>query len=134
LGASIGLFENVVANWRESRRMPRQRGAFLVAALCFVLAVGPALSSNVLSHVRVGDRGLLEFLDAALINWCLPIAALVICQVVCWMLKADLMKAEFVDADSPGSEKLFKHWIFVLRYVVTPVVLLALLMQLVSLF
>lgn len=129
LGASIGLFETVVANWRESRRVPRSRGAFTVAALCFVLAVGPALSSNVLSNVRVGDRGLLEFLDAALINWCLPLAALVICQVVSWMLKTDLMKAEFVDPNIPGSEKLFSHWIFVLRYVVTPVIVIALLLQ-----
>jgi NSS family neurotransmitter:Na+ symporter len=134
LGASIGLFETVVANWREARRVPRARGAFLLAALCFVLAVGPALSSNVLSGLRLGGRGLLEFLDAALINWCLPIAALLIAQVVSWRLKRELIRAEFLDPQRPGGQKLFKHWIFVLRYVVTPVVVLALFLQLVALF
>lgn len=134
LGASIGLFETVVANWRESRRMPRPRGAFLVAAVCFLMAVGPALSSSVLSNVRVGARGLLEFLDGALINWCLPIAALVISQAVAWILKKELVRAEFVDPDAPGSEKLFAHWIFTLRYVVTPVVVIALVLQLSALF
>lgn len=133
LGASIGLCETVVANWRESRRVPRSRGAFMVAGLCFILAVGPALSTNVLSNVRIGQMGLLEFLDAALINWGLPLAALVICQIVSWMLKVDLMRAEFIDPDAPGGEKLFRHWIFVLRYVVTPVILIALVLQAIAL-
>ncbi len=132
LGASIGLLENIVANWREVRRVPRSRGAGLVAVGCFFLAVGPALSSSVLSNLRVGGRGLLEFLDAALINWCLPIAAFMISQVVCWMLKTELMRDEFVDPDLPGSAKLYKHWIFVLRDISGPVVVIALILQLIN--
>lgn len=134
LGASIGLFETVVANMREVRRIPRSRGAMTAAALCFIIAVGPALSSSVLSDVRIGNRGLLEFLDGALINWFLPISALLITQVVCWLLKKDLVKAEFVDSDSPGSEKIYRHWLFVLRYLATPIVVIALLLQVISLF
>ena len=133
LGASIGLFETVVANWRESRGVTRPKGSVLTAVGCLAMAVGPALSSNVLSSVRVGSRGLLALLDAAVINWCLPIAALVISQVVCWRLKTKLIRAEFVDPDSPGSEMLFNHWLFVLRYVITPVVVLALTLQTISL-
>jgi NSS family neurotransmitter:Na+ symporter len=134
LGASIGLFENVVANLREVRRVPRPRGAGLVATFCFVLAVGPALSSNVLSNVKIGGRGLLEFLDAALINWCLPIAALIISQVIAWLLRRELMRAEFVEPNTPGWEKLYRHWIFLLRFVATPVVVLALFLQVCALF
>lgn len=134
LGASIGLFENVVANWREVRRVPRARAATWVAGLTFILAVGPALSSSVLSNIRVGGRGLLEFLDAALINWCLPIAALLISQSVCWLLNQKLMQEEFVDPTTPGSEKLYKHWIFALRYIAAPVVVIALMLQIIALF
>jgi SNF family Na+-dependent transporter len=134
LGASISLFETVVANWREVRRVPRQRSAFTIAALCFVLAVGPALSSNVLSGVRFGGRSLLEFFDAALINWCLPITALLISQVVCWRLKQEMIAAEFVANDQPDGAKIYGHWIFVLRYLVTPIVVVALGLQVVSLF
>jgi NSS family neurotransmitter:Na+ symporter len=130
LGASIGLFETVVANWRESRRVPRSRGAYALAGLCFVLAVVPALSTNVLNGVRIGDRGLLAFLDAALINWCLPFAAFVICQAVCWMVKPDLLRAEFIDPEAPGAEKIFKHWMFTLRYIVSPIMVLALVLAL----
>lgn len=134
LGASIGLFEALVANWRETRRVSRPRGAALVALVCFALAVGPALSSSILSGVKVAGRGLLEFLDMALINWCLPITAFLISQVVCWILKSELMKAEFIDVKSHGTEKLYRHWIFILRYLAGPIVLLALLLQLIALF
>lgn len=134
LGASIGLFETVVANWREVRRVPRQRGAFSIAVLCFILAVGPALATNVLSGVKIGHRNLLEFFDGALINWCLPIVALLVSQVVVWCLKKDLVESEFVVPDQPGSEKIFKHWIFVLRFVATPVIVIGLILQVISLF
>lgn len=134
LAASIGLFETVVANWREVRRMPRQKGAFTAALICFIIAVVPALSSNVLSGVRVGGHGLLQLFDSILINWCLPIAALIISQAVAWVLKQELIKNEFVDPELPGSERLFKHWRFVLRFVATPVVTTALVLQVIALF
>lgn len=129
LGASIGLFETVVANWREVRRTPRQKSAVVVALLGLLLAVAPALSSNVLSAVHIDGRGLLESLDGLLINWCLPIVALAIGQVVCWRLKRSLMEDEFVDPSLPGSEVLFRHWIFVLQFIVGPIILIGLLLQ-----
>lgn len=134
LGASIGLFETVVANWREVRRVPRPRGAASIAILCFVLAVFPALATNVLSNVKIGQRNLLEFLDGALINWCLPIAALLVAQTVAWYLKSELVEAEFVTEDQPGSEKIYNHWVIVLRFVVSPVIVLGLVLQVISLF
>ncbi len=134
LGASIGLFENVVANWREFRRVPRSRGAYAVAVLCFIIAVGPALSSSVLRDVTIGHRNLLQSLDSALINWCLPIAALLISQAVIWHLKREAVEAEFTLPNQPGTVKVFRHWEFVLRYLVTPLVLCGLIMQAIELF
>jgi NSS family neurotransmitter:Na+ symporter len=132
LGASIGLLETVVANLRELRRIPRPVGTVLAVALCLVAAIGPALSSNILKDVRIGHRGLLALLDAGLINWLLPIAALVSSQAVAWLVKDKLMTAEFEMEDSKTSRKLYSHWIFVLRYVSVPVIVIALLLQLFS--
>ncbi len=134
LGASIGLFETVVANWRESRRVPRPRGAFTAALICFTIAVVPALSSSVFGGVRIRSLGLLEFLDAALINWCLPITALIVSQVVAWVLKQELIRNEFDDPEIASSGKLFRHWRFVLRFVAVPLIALALLLQLIAIF
>lgn len=134
LGASIGLFETVVANWREVRRVQRPRAATTIAILCFILSVGPALSTNVLSGVRIGERNLLQFFDGALINWCLPITALLISQAVIWTLKHELVEDEFVADDQPAGRKFYRHWAFTLRWVVTPVVSLGLILQVISLF
>jgi NSS family neurotransmitter:Na+ symporter len=134
LGASIGLFETVVGNWREVRRVPRQRGAVAIGLITFMIAVIPALSSSVLSNVKIGSRGLLAFLDAGLINWCLPISALMITQVAIHLLRRELVTAEFANPEIPGSAKLYKHWLFVLKYLTTPIVFAVLILQVVSLF
>ncbi len=134
LGASIGLFETVVANWREVRRVPRPRAASTIAILCFIISVGPALSTNVLSDVKIGERNLLQFFDSALINWCLPITALLISQAVIWTLKHELVEAEFVSEEQPSGRKIYRHWVFLLRFIVTPVVVAGLVLQLISLF
>lgn len=134
LGASIGLFETVVGNWREVRRVPRRRGTIAIGLITFMIAVIPALSSNVLSNVKIGSRGLLAFLDAGLINWCLPVSALLITQVAVHLLRRELVTAQFIDPKVPGSIKLYRHWLFVLKYLATPIVLAVLIMQVVSLF
>jgi NSS family neurotransmitter:Na+ symporter len=133
LGASIGLLETIVANLRETRRVRRSRGALGAAGLALLIALFPALSSNVLRSVKWGERGLLEILDAALINWILPITALLISQVVYWFLRDDLKKAEFEDVGGHGP-LLYKHWNFVLKYAAPGIILVALFMQTLALF
>lgn len=129
LGASIGLLETLVANLRETRRIPRKSGAIWLTLLCLVVALIPALSSNVLEFVRIGKRGLLEFWDVLLINWVLPIVALFVSQMVSWRLKQDLVEKEFAQTQTGSSVQLYSHWIFVLRFVASPIILIALLLQ-----
>ncbi len=129
LGASIGLLEALVANLRETRRVPRRSGAIAITILCLFVALIPALSSNVLEFVRIGKRGLLEFWDVLLINWVLPIVALFISQMVSWRLRQDLVEQEFSQTESRTSAQLYSHWIFVLRFVASPIILIALLLQ-----
>ena len=133
VGASIGLLETVVANLRETRRVKRSFAAWAAAGLALLIAIWPALSTNVLSSLRFNGHGLLELWDAALINWFLPVVALLISQVVAWVLSAELKKAEFTEEQASSGELLYRHWIFLLRYLAPPIVLLALGLQLVGL-
>lgn len=133
VGASIGLLETVVANMRETRRVKRSFGAWSAAALALFIAIWPALSTNVLSSVQFHGHGLLELWDAALINWFLPVVALLISQVVAWVLSSELKKAEFTEEQAASGELLYRHWIFLLRYVAPPIVFLALGLQLIGL-
>jgi neurotransmitter:Na+ symporter, NSS family len=129
LGASIGLLEALVANLRETKRIPRRIGALWITVLCLATALVPALSSSLLSSVRLGSMGLLEFWDVLLINWVLPIVALFISQMVSWYLRQDLVEQEFFQTETGSSAQLYSHWIFVLRFVASPIILIALLLQ-----
>jgi hypothetical protein len=41
---------------------------------------------------------------------------------------------KLIAPDSPGSEKIYRHWLFILRYLATPIVVIAPLLQVISLF
>lgn len=129
LGASIGLLETLVANLRETKRVPRKSGTWMMIGICLLVSLVPALSSNVLEFVRIGKRSLLEFWDVLLINWVLPIVALFISQMVSWRLRQDLVKAEFSQTETGSSVQLYSHWIFVLRFIASPIILIALFLQ-----
>ncbi len=133
LGASIGLLETIVSNMREMRRIHRFRASFLLAGACWVIALLPALSSNYFAAYRVGQQGLLELMDSVIINWLLPIAALLISQIVGHALRRELMDREFIDPLDPSSKVLYRQWSFALRFVATPIVFLGLVLQIIDL-
>lgn len=134
LGASISLLEALVANLRETKRIPRKRGAIWITYLCLFVALIPALGSSTLSFIKIGGRGVLELWDVLLINWVLPIVALFISQMVSWRLRQGLIMKEFKQTESGSSAQLYSHWIFVLRFVASPIILIALLLQVWALF
>lgn len=135
LGASIGLLETIVSNFRESLSVKRSRAVWVSGGVCFLFALLPALSSSVFQGFDLGGKGLLEFLDGLLINWGLPVAALITSQVVLYRLSDAKKKAAFEDPDSEFHEngKIYAHWIFALRWVVSPIIALALVLQLLAL-
>jgi len=133
LAASIGLLESIVNNYRKRFNKPRLNSTIRMSLLCFLLAIVPALSSSVLGNVKVGDHGVLEILDSILINWVLPIVALTISVLVFRAMDLESIKKEFIDENKKGTNVLFRHWLFVARYLGPGLIILALLLQLASL-
>lgn len=134
LGASMGLLETISANFRDVSRWTRGRAVLLAATLCFGFAIFPALSSTLLSEVRIGSMGVLEFLDTFIINWLLPIAALLISQVVLYFINEKVKKEQFEDEESLAPMRLYSHWRLALKWIVTPLILLALTLQILEVF
>lgn len=136
LGASIGLLETVVSNFKESLSVKRGRAVWLSGGVCFLFALLPALSSSVFQGLEFGGKGLLEFLDGLLINWGLPVAALITSQVVLYRLSDAKKKAAFEDPESDfhDTDKIYSHWVFSLKWVVSPIIALALVLQVLALF
>lgn len=126
LGASIGLLEALVANLLDiNKKMTRTQAAWLTGAAAFVIGIIPALSTSSLRNFSVGGQGLLEVMDNVLINGLLPIAALGLSVAVSLRLKPERIREEFINDESLATQKLFSHWVFVLRWIVPGAIVFA---------
>lgn len=134
LGASMGLLETIAANFRDVYRWRRAKAVSIAGVLCFTLAIVPALSSNLLSGVQFGSRGLLEILDSVIINWMLPIATLLVSQVVLYFISEKTKIEQFEDETNTAPRRMYSHWRLVLKWVVTPLILLALTLETLEVF
>lgn len=130
LGASIGLLETAVANLRESKKLPRRKAAIVAGSICFVLAVIPALSSSALKAYSIGGAGVMEAWDNLLVNWMLPIAALIVSQVAVRRLDKEMQSKEFEAVPSAAKGRLYAHWRFAIRYLAPILCVTGLLLQL----
>lgn len=134
LGASIGLLESVVANIKDVTHLKRSSASIYGGVACTLIAILPSLSSSLLSEVKWGSRGLLEIFDKALINWALPLLALLLSQIIHYKLNDEQKRREFMNEESKDSLVLYAHWLFALKWVVPSVILLAFLLQTIGLF
>ena len=125
LGASIGLLESLVANVLDFKRFNRSQATWLTGLAAFGLAIIPALSSSTFAGVQLNGHGLLEILDGALINGLLPIAALGLAVAVSSRLKEETVRSEFVNDESIATQKLYSHWIFVMRWIAPGAIILS---------
>lgn len=135
LNASIGLFEVLVSNATErSKKLSRKKVSLTISGAAIMVAIIPALSSSVLKGVVFRGRSLLEFLDWLMINWLLPIIALILTTLVASSMNNKDKENLFVDKNKLYSFALFSHWQFALSWLIPVVIILALVLQAVDLF
>jgi NSS family neurotransmitter:Na+ symporter len=125
LGASIGLLESIVSNWMDDKLLSRQGAAWMTGIIALFVALVPALSTSVFKGVSYNGHGLLELIDAALINGFLPLIALGFTIAVSFRLRRELKKAEFVNDDSMTTIKLYGHWITMTSWIAPTVIVIA---------
>jgi NSS family neurotransmitter:Na+ symporter len=134
LGASISIIETIVANICENSRLSRGQAAVWGCLAVLAASVLPALSSSVFSGFQVGGRGLLEMIDTVIINWVVPILALLFSQIVVYEVADKTKRDEFLGFEGATGQILYNHWRILMKWVVPPVILFALALQLVDLF
>src|SRR5690606_9594064 len=128
LGASISILEAIVANLEDSYNFKRARATWWSGGMAFVLTIVPALSSSVLRSVSFGSSGILEIVDKTLINWIVPLIALFTSQIVVYKLNDSIKRQEFMVDHEPTAAIMYSHWSIVLRWVVPPLIILALIL------
>lgn len=134
LGASISIVETLVSNICENSRLSRNQAVFYAGIAIAIASLAPAFSSSFLREIQLNGRGLLEILDLALINWVIPVLALLSSQVVVYEISPQLLRDEFNTLGETERDILLVHWLFLLKWVAPPVIGLGLILQIIGLF
>lgn len=133
-GASLSLIETVVANLTDVLRLERSTAAWVAGLICFLTAVPAALGPNMLAQFAWGDQNILEIMDKTIVNWFLPLVALAMSTIARKRLNEKVRSEEFLLENDSGSEIMYHHWLFLMKWVVPPVIFLGLGLQVVALF
>ncbi|MCB9026544.1 MAG: sodium-dependent transporter [Bdellovibrionaceae bacterium] len=131
-GASISLLETVVSNFSENHRLSRVRASFISGTMCFLLSLIPVLATSYLSHIKIRSSNLLVVWDHLLVNWLMPLIALMIALWICYGIPNEIKEAEFKKNDTFKDDSMFKHWIFMMMWAVPIITILAIILNIVG--
>lgn len=134
LGASLSILETLVANLVDNMGWPRSKASWLAGGFCFLLSLVPALSSSVFSEVLINGRGLIEMIDLTLINWIVPLLALILSQIVCHRLSDHIKKQEFAVEGGHSQLYLYNQWVLMLKWVIPTIIISAFILQIINAF
>jgi NSS family neurotransmitter:Na+ symporter len=133
LGASIGLFEVIVSNVVDTKKLTRDKASLYTGWGALMLATLPAFSSNLLNQIKIGDKGVLEILDAVLITWILPLVAMGMSWVLHLAISEEQKAQEFLGPHNLNSSSLYLHWKFTLKYFIPIIISCGFILQLIGL-
>lgn len=117
LTSSISLHESVTAYVVESFHQTRKRASVLVSVLCMSLGVLCVLSFGVLSDVKLFGFTFFDLFDFVSSKILLPLGGIIICLFAGWYLDRKLVLEE-VTNNGRLRFKLFRVYLFLIRYVV----------------
>ncbi|MEM9996804.1 MAG: sodium-dependent transporter [Bacteroidota bacterium] len=132
LTSTISLLEVVVSYFVDEKGWTRNKAAWLLGAVCFVLAVPSALSQGAvpaLGSESVFGMDWLSLQDTLFGNWSLAIGALLLCLFVGW--KWGVGPAQASLETSGHALPLAGAWRFLIRYI-CPIAILIVFFQMLS--
>jgi NSS family neurotransmitter:Na+ symporter len=145
LAASITLMEVVSTNLTQKTQdimssnsklafINRNKSAIIVFVVALLISLLPAMSSSFLSAITVNEKSLLQVIDAILVEFLLPIIAIVFCFVISKGISEIDKERLFIDQRKLESQSLFPYWKFSIKYFIPVVVLTGIVLSVVSFF
>lgn len=120
--SSISLLEINVANATKGDNFKRKKAAIVIAAGLFIVGIPSALSFGMFSDVKFFAGTFFDNMDYLVSNILLPIGALLFSLFTGYVLDERISQEELVM--QPMHMKLFKVWMFLLKFVIPIVIIL----------
>ena len=128
LTSTISMHEIGTAFFHEELHLSRRRAAWILTAVCSVLAVLCSLSVGAVDELKVLGLSLMDFCDYLTAQYMLPAGAFLTSILLGWFVSRDTLRREFTN-DGALSGRLFPVWRASVRYIVPTGILLIFLHQ-----
>ena len=128
LTSTISMHEIGTAFFTEERRMPRKRAAWVLTAVCSLLAVLCSLSVGAVDAIQVMGMPLMDFCDYLTAQFMLPLGAFLTSLFLGWFANQRVVRDEFTNGGSVA-RGLFPAYQFAVRFIVPLCILLIFLHQ-----
>ena len=128
LTSTISMHEIGTAFFHEELHLSRHKAAWILTAVCSVIAVFCSLSMGAVSAIQLFGMPLLDFCDFLTAQVMLPAGALLTSLMIGWFVSKQTVRNEFTNGDTV-SRPLFSIWHFCVRYIVPLCILLIFLHQ-----
>jgi NSS family neurotransmitter:Na+ symporter len=128
LTSTISMHEIGTAFFHEELHLSRRRAAWILTAVCSVLAVLCSLSVGAVDELKVLGLSLMDFFDYLTAQYMLPAGAFLTSILLGWFVSRDTLRREFTN-DGTLSGRLFPVWRASVRYIVPTGILLIFLHQ-----
>ena len=129
LTSTISMHEIGTAFFYEEMHLTRRKAAWILTAVCSVLAVFCSLSIGAVDGIRLFGLSLMDFCDLLTAQVMLPAGALLTSIMLGWLVSAKTVGDEFTNQGTVNL-RLFGVWRFCVRFVVPLCILLIFLHQL----
>ncbi len=129
LTSTISMHEIGTAFISEELHMSRQRAATVITAIASAICIVCSLSMGAVPQFTVMGLSVMDFCDQLTANIMLPTGAMLTCLFVGWYIPRRITHDEFTNNGSHNT-RLYSTFLFAVRYVCPPVILLIFLHQL----
>lgn len=130
LTSSVALVEVVAANFMDLYGWQRRRSVLIAGAGCFLFGIPSALAGSGLlfgNWTEIYGKNFFDTIDSLVSVWLLPIGGLMVSLFVGWFLDKEIAKEEFMDGTAFG--KLWKPWMFFMRWIAPAAIICIFLQQ-----
>ena len=129
LTSTIAMHEIGTAFFHEEMHLKRRNAAWILTAVCSVIAVFCSLSVGAVEEIRLFGMSLMDFCDFLTANIMLPAGTLLTSLLIGWGASRQVVRDEFSNGGAV-SQQWFSVWHFCVRFVVPVCILLIFLHQL----